>query len=109
MAARSTPLGARSLAIPTVPSSMRAGYRRAGRQSGIGRAASFARAAVDAGVHDCETLRVVAAALRLLGGNGQNHGRNCRARWSASRTAKATIMKVEFACPDVTNAELLAT
>jgi len=38
-----------------------------------------------------------------------NYGRNCRAKWSASRTAKATIMKVEFACPAVTNVELLAT
>jgi hypothetical protein len=31
------------------------------------------------------------------------------ARWSARRTAKATIMKVELACPEVTKAELLAT
>ena len=37
MAARSAPLGARSLAIPTDPSPMRAGYLRVGRQPGIGR------------------------------------------------------------------------
>lgn len=35
--------------------------------------------------------------------------RNCRTRWSASRTAKATIINVGCACPDVTKVELLAT
>ena len=30
-------------------------------------------------------------------------------KWSANRRANATIIKVEFAWPDVTNVELLAT
>jgi hypothetical protein len=30
-------------------------------------------------------------------------------RWSAKRSANAMIMKVEFAWPEVTNVELLAT
>src|SRR5580704_1330037 len=56
--------------------------------------------------------KVSAAVLRYSGGEGPRLGSkeassSCR-KWSARRSAKATIIKVEFAWPEVTNVELLA-